>query len=180
DYWVPYDAYMTQQAGSVPPGTGKKSKAAAASNTKEQYRQLAATSVNVRNRALSEILNRMNVPIENLAAGQGVDAAAQGYGQSQGQLSAALASRGLIGSGAEAAGSRGNTISYLGNVANAQEQARNLEDTRRQGALQDLLNLSASDIQFYQAMREGTLPLSPPNFHAADYYQLMKGVGTAV
>src|SRR6185369_8262616 len=59
DYWVPYDAYMPQQAGSVPPGTGKKSKAAAASNTKEQYRQLAATSVNVRNRALSEILNRM-------------------------------------------------------------------------------------------------------------------------
>lgn len=180
-YWLPYDAYMPQQTFDVPTNVSKgKQKKLANQNIQDYYRQLEATSGNVRNRALQEILQRMNVPMENLVAAQGVDAAAQNYGQNQGQLAAALASRGLIGSGAEDIESRQNMISYLSNIGKAQLQARNVEDARRQASLQDLLNLSKQDVQFYDAMRTGTLPSSPPNYHAADYYQLMKGVGTLV
>lgn len=189
-YWLPYDAYMPQQQFDTNPESlneiknpkrrRKVQKQLEAANQKEYYRQLAASSVNVRNRSLQEVLGRLNMPLENVAAAGGIDTAAQNFRQNQGQLSAMLAQRGLIGSGAESTGRNANLMGYLSNTANVREDARNLEDTRRQGALQDLLNLSTADVQFADAMRTGSLPLSPPNFHAADYYMMAKGIGTAV
>ena len=117
--------------------------------------QLIPTSQNVRNQNLSELLNRMNTPMESLFASQGSDQLAQQYGGASGSLMSNLASRGLIGSGAQASGLRGLKMNFLSGMASNQIGARNEENKRQLGLSQQLFNTVNSDLDYYRYINAG-------------------------
>lgn len=124
---------------------------------KKYFNELEPTSLNVRNLGLSTLLGQLNTPMQSLYLSQGQDAQAQGYGQQQGALASAMASRGLIGSGAAKAGSEQNTIGYLTGLAANQQSAQQQGDSRKLSLLNQVMGVSESDLNFYNALRTGTL-----------------------
>lgn len=152
-----------------------------ATNMKAIYKSLIPTSVNVRNLGLQQVLQQLGTPEQSLYLSQGMDSAAQNYGQTGGQLASLLASRGLTGSGPANAANETNSAGYLQNVAGAQFGAQQQGDSRTNNLLNQLMGISQSDTNFYQAIRSGSLPAGaaagPPNY---GFPQLAQGLATLV
>ena len=119
-------------------------------NLQSYFDQLLPTSINLRNRALSDMFQRANMPMEQLYAGQGIEQAA---GQRAGNMENILASgaaRGMGQSGALSGALRQNELGYLGGVGQAQNAAHDREVKRKAGIYNEILGSNQADIDFYR------------------------------
>lgn len=124
-------------------------------NIQNYYDQLLPTSINIRNRGLQDIFQRMQTPMMQLYAGQGVDKAARERGAARDQLTAGAAARGLGNSGQLAQLLRENEMGYLGNVSNAESAGNDAEVKRKAGLYNQILGSNQSDIDFYKYINAG-------------------------
>lgn len=147
----------------------------------QQIGQLIPSSTNVRNYNLQNLMKSYNLPMEQLFAQQAMGPVVQNRAQTMDQLRAAMAERGMSNSGVANEGRLSIEEQYLKGVGAAQMNARATEDARRNNMLQQLLQIPADDIRFYEAIRSGTIPASNLyDYHAADWGQAAYGFGTAI
>lgn len=148
---------------------------------KNIWKQVEPTAVNLRNQNLTNIIQAMNVPMEQLYAAQGTGQAAQGRVQGMDQLRTAMAQRGMLGQGAMAEGNLGVQGNYLQNVGNANVAAQGQEQQRQQALLSQMMNIPQSDLAFYNAIRGGASSMGQlfQNQDAQFWGQAAKGLGTA-
>lgn len=124
-------------------------------NLRNFYEQLIPTSKNVRNRSLQNILQRSQMPLEQVYAGQEADKASQGRAQNIQDLESNAASRGMVNSGPLERAMRGNEVNYIGNLAQAQSAGRDQEVKRQSELAGQLMALVKGDLDFYKYLNAG-------------------------
>jgi hypothetical protein len=110
------------------------------------------------NRILYSLLSQLHGPsLEGVAAAAGIDPAAMAYQQQGTDIPIALGARGLGESGAVANAKRLSRGAYLGSIQQARTGAAIGEDQRKQGLLQQLLQMIGAQTEYHDTLSRGIL-----------------------
>jgi len=124
-------------------------------NLQNYFDQLLPTSINLRNRALSDMFQRANTDMESVYAGQGVGQAVDTRAKGLDQIYGNAAARGMGQSGALNQALRQNELGYLGAAGQAQNAAHDMETKRKAGIYGEILGSNQADIDFYKYLNAG-------------------------